>query len=729
MRGGRAAAVALAALLLPGVGARPVAALARARPAPASLRAPAPDTTGGVPVLDVPYVPQSESLCGGAAAVMVFRYWGEDSVHVAAFAPLVDDSAGGIPTGALVAEVRALGWRAVVFRGSLAGLRRQLSAGRPVIVLLRVGRDRYHYVVVVAVDDGSVLVHDPARAPFRKLSAATFRRMWDPTGAWSLLVVPARADSAAPSSRAPAAEPGAGAESGGGAQPTMPPGRTAAAACHQRVGDAVRRARNGDLSGAADLLESAAAACPDSASPFRELSGVRFRQGRWRQAAVAARRALGLEPGDAYTKRLLAGDLYMEGRRTEALATWNEVGEPRVSALRAYGLERVRYTVLSRRVDLPDDSLLTPRRLALARRRLEAVPGFAATRLDWSSLGAGRAELRVAVLERPPIPGGLLGVAFSLLAGLPQRVIAVRTGSLFGDGESWSGAWRWWSRRPRVSVGVRAPDALGVTGIWNASGSWERQQFRPFGPLRSGADSSSAPALLREERWRAAVSVSRWITPNVRALAGLSLDRWVGRGAAPGVTLEADVREAGDRLRLLARGQAWPGPGGSFGEASATVGWRSSPDPRGLTAAAHAGVEAASPSAPLMLWPGAGTGYARTPLLRAHPLLDSGVIDGEAFGRILAHGGAEAEAWTDAVAPLALGLAGFVDLARAWRRPGDGRAGPFEVDVGAGLRLALPGRGSRLRLDFAHGLRDGSNALSVGWQGGWPGFGGDSAGQ
>ena len=38
-----------------------------------------------------------------------------------------------------------------------------------------------------------------------------------------------------------------------------------------------------------------------------------------------------------------------------------------------------------------------------------------------------------------------------------------------------------------------------------------------------------------------------------------------------------------------------------------------------------------------------------------------------------------------------------------------------QVDVGGGLRLSLPGT-SVLRVDLAHGLRDGRTALSVGWQ-------------
>jgi hypothetical protein len=38
-----------------------------------------------------------------------------------------------------------------------------------------------------------------------------------------------------------------------------------------------------------------------------------------------------------------------------------------------------------------------------------------------------------------------------------------------------------------------------------------------------------------------------------------------------------------------------------------------------------------------------------------------------------------------------------------------------QVDLGVGLRFKIPGQTGVLRADIAHGLRDGSNALTFGW--------------
>ena len=94
-----------------------------------------------VRLLDVPYVPQSGALCGGAALAMVLRYWGRPGVLAEDFAALVEPGQAGIRTGALGGGRR--GPR--VDRASLAGNsgrgRDHLAQGRPVIALIRAGSD------------------------------------------------------------------------------------------------------------------------------------------------------------------------------------------------------------------------------------------------------------------------------------------------------------------------------------------------------------------------------------------------------------------------------------------------------------------------------------------------------------------------------------------------------------------------------------------------------------
>src|SRR5262245_42382702 len=116
-------------------------------------------------LVDVPYLPQTPELCGGAALAMVLRYWGDRTVQPGDFRSLVKPSARGIETTDLVAAVTARGWQAFSGEGpsgTIADLQRQVDQGRPVIVLIELTPGRFHYVVVVGVTPSSVVFHDPA---------------------------------------------------------------------------------------------------------------------------------------------------------------------------------------------------------------------------------------------------------------------------------------------------------------------------------------------------------------------------------------------------------------------------------------------------------------------------------------------------------------------------------------------------------------------------------------
>jgi hypothetical protein len=207
------------------------------------------------------------------------------------------------------------------------------------------------------------------------------------------------------------------------------------------------------------------------------------------------------------------------------------------------------------------------------------------------------------------------------------------------------------------------------------------------------------------------LQASDWISGTTQIEAGGAVDRWTD-GAS------GSIQGRIARVFGSGRGTAWLEAGYMFGAYQAGLmnaagEWQSSLDRVGPTWHLRAGFSAVAPGAPLALWPGAGTGQGRDGLLRAHPLLDDGVIRG-VFGQRLAHAGAEWRYWRGPVLRvLHMAPAVFVDAARALRVPafGDGRA---HFDAGAGIRVAIPGAGV-LSLDLAKGLRDGATSLAFGW--------------
>lgn len=704
----------VAAALVPALLPLPLPGQERDGPAGAASHA-AGSSSRPLRVLDVPYLPQSTDLCGGAAAAMVMRYWGEAGVRPERFAGLIRPEEGGIRAGELASEVRRMGWRAERVGPGLDAVRAHLEEGRPVILLVRVSTGRFHYVTAVAARGGEWLVHDPARAPYLRLSAGELGERWEPSGRWGLVVVPGDAG------------PGPEGEAPGGDGERDVAGE-ATGPCAVAVADGIGAAREGRSARADSLLRRAARRCPGAAAPRRELAGLRFREERWAAAAALAEEALARAPGDEHAARILASSRFLQGDDGGALAAWNRVGEPRLTGLRVYGLRRTRYRPLRRQTGLAAGAVLTGGGLRAARRRVAAVPAFATSRVGYRAPADGRTELEVAVVERAVLPASWPALGGIAARAAARRELRLRVASPTGAGGLWTASWSWWEERPGVEVALAAPAAFGLPGVWTVRGGWRRAAFLDGSVGSSPGDGDATSAtVVREERRRAALSVARWVSGALRLAATASLEDWRGRGRAGGLGLAAEARGARDRVALRVGGTGWTGPEGGVWRAGLEARGRW-PGPGASRLRVVSGLEAVGTRTPRMLWPGAGTGRVRRPLLRAHPLVRDGVVAGPAFGRVLAHGGVEPSVELPLSLPVSLRAAAFLDLARAWRVDGAAARAPASAggrllaDLGAGLRAGLPGVGGRLRLDAATGLADGAEALSLGWEAAWPGW-------
>ncbi len=720
----RLAAAGILAGLLPGLPAgHPTG------PAPGPLAGPLPAAAAGVQeareqvvVLDVPYLPQAPALCGGAAAAMVIRYWLGDGPEPEAFSPLVEETAGGIRTTRLVDDLRRRGYRVRPLPGGLADLRTHVDSGRPVVALLEVAPDRFHYVVVVSVVPEGILLHDPARAPYRFLPAEEFVRRWSAADSWAMLLLPEGDEGDATPGAAPDTVAEARRDTAPRRRGEEAPGRRPRSGgpdrgvCSGMVDRGVDWAGEGRLREAEGVLEAAAARCPREPAPWRELAGVRFRLERWEEAGEAARRALALAPEDAHALRILAGSRYLLDDLDGALRAWNRLGEPAVGSPRVFGLQRIGYRSLMGHLGLPARGLLTPELLRRSRRRAESMPGLSASRLWYRPPpGDPRAGLRVAVVERPRFPPSAAGILGWGLRSLGARRIELDAA---GPAElAWSAAARPWGPRPEAALEVSVPGLFGVPGAWSVGGSWERERY--------AAGPTDAAAAIHEERFAARLGWSRWAGADVRVGLGAGLYRWPGRGRSGALDGSLEWRAPTDRVSVSARTTGWTGPGEgpSFARWGAALAARSSAGRQGLVARGRLTYEATMPEAPPSEWPGAGAGVARPTLLRAHPLLTDGTVRGEAFGRRLASAGVGVDLWRTGPGPLRVGLGGFADVAKAWSRPGGAGPSALHVDVGLGLRASVGEGGGTVRLNLARGLRDGETAVTVGWSRPWPATG------
>lgn len=623
-----------------------------------------------LPILDVPFISQSEALCGGAAAAMVLRYWGERGLTAESFAHLVDRSAAGIRTDALVRDLMTRGWTAIALDGTDAAVDAELQRGRPVLTLIEDRPGRYHYIVIVATTRDAVVFHDPARAPLRVVSRVEFSRRWQAAGRWMAVVVPGE--------RTPETRPVVN---------EAPPGPKGT--CEQVIATGISEAQAGDLS-AAERSLTTALACGGAAA-MRELAGVRVLQQRWADVEALSATATALDPEEPYGWRLLGTSRFVQNNRTGALRAWNEVDEPKLDLLSVGGLGRTRQRVVENLVGARAGSVVTPDILTRSERRLRDLPAAASAAIDLVPRPGGLAELRATVNERPLLPADAWSYAAIGAVAASRRELAISTGSLTGGGERLRAEWRFWPGRPRVGVSFDSPAPWG--GVWSVGAFDERERF--------------TGELAAAERSAGFIGWANWVTTTIKLSLETGVEDWNQIGTLSRSRSDVRLLTRGSLVDLRGDAELWAGSE-TFSRASASITLVSSRARRGFVAIGRAGAGTGSANLPPLTWFAGDTGQTRDTLLRAHPLVDDGRLTIEQMGRRLVNASFESQRWWSA-GLVQVAAAAFVDTARVGGRPGIEPRG--DVDAGIGLRVALPGAGI-LRADVATGLRHGGTRWS-----------------
>jgi hypothetical protein len=663
------------------------------------LAGPVPAPAGAHRLIDVPYFPQTPALCGGAALAMVLRYWGDRTVLPSDFQSLVNRSAAGILTTDLVAAVSRRGWRAIPGQvqesAALRDLGPQLDQGRPVIALIERSPGQFHYVVVVGLTETSIVLHDPARTSFEVVAADAFDREWRGGGGWFLIVLPPGAAIGASVPRTTAAAASA-------------PGRTGACGALVDRGVALADTNSEEAERA---LRTASELCPESAEPWLELAGLSFRASHWRDAASLAERATALEPSSQDAWELLGSARYLADDASGALEAWNHVREPPIDVVTISGARRTPQPVLMHLIGLEPRTVLSPDAFSRAARRLSDAPTAASTRLVYVPGADDRVAVSAAIAERDAFPHEPFVLAALAAHSVVADELQVSLAGLAGQGELVTGDWRWPAARPLVGGTLALPAPAPFPGVASITGFWERQSYAVPGP-------SGGSTIVRDERRRVTFDVGSWLSGHTHLEAGSGLDRF---GEADYLSMRVALEEhvAGDRVVARAEGQVWRfGPDAGFSTRDVSLAWRSRQDPSAASWSGLGGLADASATAPRALWMGAGTGQGRPVLLRAHPLLDEDVVAGPMFGRRVVFQTIEYQHPFKQTLAGTIGMAAFVDAARASGGVVGAAPPVSNVDAGIGLRVHLIQGGGVARLDFARGLRDGRLAFSVGWSSG-----------
>ncbi len=645
------------------------AAIRRGRPAVTRATSPAE--------LSVPYVSQSELLCGGAAIAMVERWWGRRGVYAEAFSHLVHRDKGGILTTDMARVMRERGWDVRALRADASRVQQSIADRVPVIALIRVATNRYHYVVIVGWDSAHVTFHDPAASPSVRLDVPDFLRRWEGADQWAMFARPAIA--VATTSSAPPINPTAPALDSLPCRPWLDKAADAASLDH--------------LEDADQFLATAAEQCASEPIVIRERAGVRFRQGNRAEALRLATQYTQRVPSDSLGWRLLASSRYLAGDAVGALQAWNHIGRPVVDLLHIDGTQRIRYRVLAGGLAIDPATVLTPTGFALAQRRLADFPSFAITRVAYAPVAGGAVEVQATVVERPLIePPRRLLIGTALTAAFRREVwLAVHSPLRVGD--VWTGQWRWQHADPRVALRVDIPTRIGVPGIVALERSWETYRF--------------SAAIPEERRSTSSIGITAWARPDIEQRAGLRFEHWSAYGDFLTLSAGGALHKANDRLTVLTSADhaIALGRAQSFDWARARVAWAFPADRWSNTWSMRLGADAIGASAPRGLWPLAGGGLGRDIPLRAHPRIIDDLLPAERTAQRIIHGGLAGDRPLATLGTIPVSVGVFLDAANLVASGNGVTPSRFYLDGGAGLRVGATGaRFPSVRVDLARGI-------------------------
>ena len=205
-------------------------------------------------------------------------------------------------------------------------------------------------------------------------------------------------------------------------------------------------------------------------------------------------------------------------------------------------------------------------------------------------------------------------------------------------------------------------------GCRESSGSTRSGNAQQFAWLQSGRTNNP----IVESRSRAGAALSDWLTGWLRWEGGAAIDR-IESATYLSLNGNLNVRLFDDHMAAILGG-SWYTGSTQTATGNLVVAVRSTTRDDRFVLLGRGGVAAAGDTAPLSLWPTAGSGYDQLAPLRAHPLVQSGIVASEVFGRQMAFVSAEGTYPVPTrMGPTFLGVVGFVDVARAW----SGLGAPF----------------------------------------------------
>ncbi|MEW6585844.1 MAG: C39 family peptidase [Nitrospirota bacterium] len=141
-------------------------------------------------IRNVPFYEQEAYQCGPASLSNVLNYWGIRVTPEQIAEEIFSKSARGTLTIDMILYAQRAGLRAEQYRGDIGDIKKKISGGFPLIVLVDYGFSFYkqhHFMVIVGYAEQGVIVHS-GKTREKLIPWNDFMKTWEKTEYWTLLV-------------------------------------------------------------------------------------------------------------------------------------------------------------------------------------------------------------------------------------------------------------------------------------------------------------------------------------------------------------------------------------------------------------------------------------------------------------------------------------------------------------------------------------------------------------
>lgn len=209
--------------------------------------------------------------------------------------------------------------------------------------------------------------------------------------------------------------------------------------------------------GAHNALLSGYRICPTQKRFPIELAGVAFEQKQYPQAAAWLRKALKLDPSDAYANNFEGTVYYLMGNLPAALKYWNRIDKPTIRSLNLGPTLHIRPLILGRAFAFSPASLMTLRQYEATRTRLHGLDIFPVYRITLNARPDGSFDANFHALEHNGFGNSRWAAAIAIFSGAPYETIYPKYYNLDRSAVNINSLLRWDDQKRRLWVSLSGP--------------------------------------------------------------------------------------------------------------------------------------------------------------------------------------------------------------------------------------------------------------------------------